>query len=84
MIGTKLARTNKKQESSGLGARKSPIQKLTSFGHSEAPNLGFQTPESPRVDVNNNTLGKGITLQNSLRRDSTLGLIQQRKSEQPD
>jgi hypothetical protein len=84
MIGTKLANSDKKQESSGVGARKSPIQKLTSFGYSEAPNLGSQTPESPRVDVNYNTLGKGITLQNSLRQDFTLGLAQQRKSGQPD
>jgi hypothetical protein len=84
MIGTKLANSDKKQESSGVGARKSPIQKLTSFGYREAPNLGFQNPESPRVDVNYNTLGKGITLQNSLRKDSKLGLTQQRKSGQPD
>jgi hypothetical protein len=80
MIGPKSARSNQKQESLGAGAGKSQIQKLTSFGYSEAPNLGFQTPESPNADANYNTLGKGITLQSSLRQGSTLGLMQHKKS----
>jgi hypothetical protein len=84
MTDPKTAKQNQKQESSGIGTRKIQIRKFTSFGCSEAPSFGLQTPDSPRANANNNTLGKATTLHKSLKQDSMLEMMQQRSKSGQD
>jgi hypothetical protein len=80
MNDPKSSKPNQKQESSGVGTMKSQMQRLTSFGYSEAPNYSSRTPDSSKANANYSNLGMGITLQNSSRQDSMLGMIQRSKS----
>jgi hypothetical protein len=74
----KTEKSNQKKETSGVGARRSQIRKLTSHRCSEAPNFGFNSPDSLRANANYNNLGNATTLQKSLIRDSMLGMMQKR------